>query len=279
MNVQTLIVLATVGFGYAQPAVSMAEGADWTAAPVLLPVPAKGADRRAQFLVQPVNLTSQQVVVFPPFGGETPLASWTAEPQEAGKFAIKSHGKGNYHWITASSEDGKRLASSVYYFANPGAAPRELLQQNMAALAIKPLQLPREHSQFQAKDAWFFQAIYQGQPLPDVSVTLDTSNGTHQTLRSDAQGQVRVKFPDDFGVAAEAGQHASHAGKQSGGHGGHSSPSAQFVLSVEHAGIASAFNYKYEPDAFTNKAVLPALGFALVGMLLASPLLWRRIKA
>ncbi len=227
------LLLVAFGFGYAQPAVSVAaDEAGWTAAPVLLPAPAKGADRRAQFLVQPVNLTSQQVVVFPPFGGETPLASWTAEPQEAGKFAIKSHGKGNYHWITASSEDGKRLASSVYYFSNPGAAPRELLQQDMSALEIKPLQLPREHSQFRANETWAFQVLYQGKPMPYATVQLETSNGTRRSQPSNGQGQFGVTFPDDF-KALEAGQHEHHAGGHGGGHG---MDSAQFALSVEYVG-------------------------------------------
>ena len=274
MKTVSLMMLVVVGFGYA--AVSVADEAGWTAAPMLLPAPAKGADRRAQFLVQPVNLTSQQVVVFPPFEGETPLASWIVEPQEAGKFAIKSRGTGNYHWLTATSEDGKRLASSVYYFSNPGAAPRELLQQDMSALEIKPLQLPREHNQYRANETWRFQTTFQGKPLPNASVQLATSNGTRQTLTSDAQGQVELTFPDDFNVAEAA--HQQH-GDGHAGHGGHGMTSAQFVVNVDHAGISSAFNYKYAPDAFTDKAVVPALGIALGGMLLASPLLWRRKKA
>jgi hypothetical protein len=285
MKVQSLMtLLALVGFGYAQPTVVLAADAGWTSAPVLLPAPAKG-DRRTQSLVEPANLTSKQVVVFPPFGGATPPEPWTAEPQDGKTVNIKSHGEGNYHWVVATDTEGKRIASTTYYFANPGAAPRNLLQQDTAALEIKPVKLPREHSQFQSKDTWFFQAIYQGQPLPNASVKLDTSNGTHQTLSSDAEGQVRVKFPDDFGVAVDAGQHVTHGENQDGGHGGGGheghgmGATAQFALSVEHAGITGAFNYKYEQDAFTNKAVLPALGFVFGGMLLASPLLWRRKKA
>ena len=275
MKVQTLIMLlAVVGFGYAQPTVVLAADVEWTSAPVLLPASAKG-DRRTQLLVEPVNLTSKQVLVFSPFGGDSPLASWEAEPRQGGTFGIKSRGNGNYHWLTSTSEDSKRLASSVYYFSNPGPAPRSLLQQSTGTLEIKPLKLPREHNQYRAKETWVFQASYQGKPLANVSVQLDTSNGTHQTLGTDAQGQVALAFPDDFQPKIEEHQH--HGGSH-GGHGG-MEQQAQFALTVQHEGITSAFNYKYAPDAFTDKAVWPALGIALGGMLLASPLLWRRKKA
>ena len=271
------IALLVLRLGYLQPVTTWAEqDMVWTSAPLLLPAAVKGADRRTQSLVQPVNLTTTQVMVFPPIGGGKPSEPWAAEAQAVDTFSIKGKGVGNYHWLASSSEDGKSLASSVYYFSNPGAAPRELLQQNMATLAVKPLALPREHNQYRANETWQFQTTLQGKPLSNASIRFETSNGTNQTLTTDAQGQVVLTFPDDFKTIKDA--HQQHGGGH-GGHGGHGMNTAQFVVSVEHEGITSAFNYKYAPDAFTNKAVLPALGFALGGMLLASPLLWRRKKA
>lgn len=275
MKAVSLMILAVLGFGCAQPTVALAaEDAAWTSAPLLLPAPAKGGDRRTQSLVKPVNLTSGQVMVHPPVKGDSPSQAWAAEAQEGGAFAVKSRGEGNYHWITATSSDGKQFASSVYYFANPGAAPRQLLQQNLLPLEVKPLALPREHNQYRANDSWTFQTTYQGKPLPDAAVTLATSNGTQQTLTSNAQGQFELAFPDDFKPKSE--EHQRHGAGHDGGHGG--MEQAQFALSVQHDGITSAFNYKYSPDAFANKAVLPAVGFVFAGMLLASPLLLRRRK-
>lgn len=274
----TPLLLAVLGFGCAQPTAGMAANdAAWTSVPLLLPAPAKGGDRRTQSLVKPVNLTSEQVMVHPPFQGDSPAEPWAIEAQEGGVFAVKSKGVGNYHWISAASSDGKQFANSVYYFSNPGAAPRQLLQQNLLPLEVKPLALPREHNQYRANDTWTFQTNYQGKPLPNAAVTLATSNGTQQTLTSNAQGQFALTFPDDFKPKAEEQQH--HAGGHGGGHTGHGDmEQAQFALSVQHEDMVSAFNYKYTPDAFTNKAVLPAVGFVFAGMLLASPLLLRRRK-
>lgn len=281
MKPLSLMMLAVLGFGCAQPTAGMAAGdAAWTSVPLLLPAPAKGGDRRTQSLVKPVNLTSEQVMVHPPFQGDSPAEPWAIEAQEGGVFAVKSKGVGNYHWISAASTDGKQFSNSVYYFSNPGAAPRQLLQQNLLPLEVKPLALPREHNQYRANESWVFQTTYQGKPLPNAAVTLATSNGTQQALTSDAQGQFELTFPDDFQPKPEA-EHPQHGGGH-GGHGGHAGhggmEQAQFALSVQHGGMVSAFNYKYTPDAFTNKAVLPAVGFVFAGMLLASPLLLRRRK-
>ena len=66
----------------------------------------------------------------------------------------------------------------------------------MSALEIKPLQLPREHNQYRANETWRFQTTFQGKPIAlKPSVQLATSNGTRQTLTSDAQGQVELTFP------------------------------------------------------------------------------------
>lgn len=273
MRTPISMTLLLLSLGYLQPVTVWAgQSIAWTSAPLLLPAVVKGADRRTQSSVQPVNLTTTQVMVFPPLGGGKPVEPWTAEVLNPDTFNINSKVQGNYHFLTASSADGKRLASSVYYFANPGNAPRALLQQKMAELEIKPVALPREHNQYHANESWVFQTSYQGQSLANAPVQLNTSNGTQQILISDAQGQVIVTFPNDFkGMKDEhqpQGDHFGHGGMQS----------AQFSLSLEHAGVISAFNYKYAPDVFANKLVLPALGFALGGMLLASPLVWRRKK-
>lgn len=274
MKPLSLMMLAVLGFGCAQPTAGMAaDDAAWTSVPLLLPAPAKGGDRRTQSLVKPVNLTSGQVMVHPPAKGDSPSPPWAAEAQEGGAFAVKSRGAGNYHRLTATTADGKRIASTVHYFSNPGPAPYSLLQQEVAALEIRPLQLPREHNQYRANETWEFQALYDGKPMPYVTVQLETSNGTRRSQPSNGLGQFGVTFPDDFQPKAAGHQ---HHGAEHGGHGG--MEQAQFALSVQYEGITSAFNYKYAPDAFADKLVLPAVGFVFAGMLLASPLLLRRRK-
>lgn len=247
----------------------------WTDAPVLVNVPNQSGERRSQVLVQPVNLTSEQVVVFPPFAGKTPLPGFNAASQADDSFQIKSQGTGNYHWLTANNPDGKRFASSVYYFSNPGAAPRQLLQQHLQPLEIKPVDLPREHNQYRANETWLFKANVQGKPLSNAPIQFASSNGTQQTLTTDNNGLVAISFPDDFKPQAPTTAHAQHQG-----HAGHGRRQmAQFALSVSQGEQVAAFNYQYAPDTFTDKSILPALGFALAGMLFASPLVWYRRKA
>ena len=271
------LLRGALGIGLSTGLVSSAHAIEltWTSAPVLVNVPSQGGERRSQVLVQPVNLTSEQVVVFPPFAGKTPLAGFNATAQGNQTFQIKSQGTGNYHWLTANSADGKRFASSVYYFANPGAAPRHLLQQTFQPLEIKPIDLPREHNQYRANETWRFKANFQGNALGNTPIQFASSNGTQQNLMTDVNGLVAVTFPNDFQAQTPESEHAQH--QTHAGHGRRQL--AQFALSVTQGEQIAAFNYQYAPDAFTHKSVLPALGFALAGMLLASPLLWYRRKA
>lgn len=271
------VLRVTLGLGLCTALFSSAHAveAPWTSAPVLMNVPSQSGERRSQVLVQPVNLTSEQVVVFPPFKGKTPLPAFSASAQADSTFQIKSQGTGNYHWLTANSNDGKRFASSVYYFSNPGAAPRQLLQQSLQPLEIKPLALPREHNQYRANETWAFKASAQGKALTNTAVQFASSNGTQQTFTTDANGLITITFPDDFKPQAPHTAHTQHQGHM--GHG--RQQMAHFALSVSQGEQTAAFNYQYAPDAFTNKAPLPALGFAFAGILFASPLLWYRRKA
>lgn len=165
----------------------------WTQAPLLITAPSKG-EQRTQALLRGENLDATELWVHPPFKTQV-SQPYLSTKTEAG-FALKTQGIGNYHLITANQAG--RSAATAYYFSNPGPVPRQLLQTNWSELVIKPLALPREHNQYQSDSRWRFQVNYQTKPLANTKVQLDTSNGSHQTLLTDAQGQFDLVFPNDF---------------------------------------------------------------------------------
>nr|VFJ56390.1 MAG: hypothetical protein BECKDK2373C_GA0170839_105317 [Candidatus Kentron sp. DK]VFJ62772.1 MAG: hypothetical protein BECKDK2373B_GA0170837_11164 [Candidatus Kentron sp. DK] len=259
------------------PAFAVAADTAWTSAPLLLPERSTG-DRRMEARFRPVNLEARQVVEFPPSEGRSePRALPVAEE---GGFTLRTVGRGdgNYHWVVAWDATEKRIASTVHYFSNPGPAPRRMLQQDKAALEIRPVDLPREHRRFRANETWWFRVLFQGKPLAGAPARLETANGTRRDLFTDGEGRIALTFPDDFPVKEQRRGHP--AGSHSGHGGGHRRPSARFVLGVHHMGVTGAFNYRYSPDAFTHKAILPAAGLLLGGMLVTGVLLLgRRRKA
>lgn len=236
----------------------------------------KGGDRRSQSRFRPINMDSQKVIDYP-----SSKAVSTPNPLESagdGSFIIRSIGQdgGNYHWVTAEGVNGQRFASTVHYFSNPGPAPRKMLMQDKISLEIRPVNLPREHQQFRANESWDFQVLSKGESLANVKVVLETSNGTTVELSTNNSGIVSVPFPDDFkSQDDEHKHHAQHASANTG----HRRQSAKFVLSLQHEDIITAFNYKYRPDAFNNKVVIPAIGLLFFGSLVTGILLFRRRKA
>lgn len=177
---------------------------------------------------------------------------------------------GGFHWLAAREELGGtvRVASSVYYYGERGAAnPTDMFMTQKHELEIVPQPYPREHSRYRANEDWKFLVRFNGQPLPDRKVVLETSNGSRSELISDAQGVVVVSIPEDFKAEGEQG-------------GGHGRRGADFVLAAEHADgdrhYLTAFNGSYGPDAFGQRSIVIGLAFTLLGMLGAVPLLRHR---
>jgi hypothetical protein len=252
-------------------ALSAQASVDWTSAPLLKMERVKGGDRRSQSKFRPVNLTTEQIVEFPPAKGES-----TPNPLDAvgdGSYQINTRGVGNYHWLKAQAVDAQRFASTVKYFSNPGPSPRRMLAQDKTRLEIRPIDLPREHNRYHANESWDFQVMLDGKPVANTTVIMDTSKGSKLQATTNEQGIANLTFPDDFNKNPDP--HAHHRG----GHGGHRRPSAEFAVWTEHQGMTSAFNYSYSPDVFTNKAVLPAIGLVFAGSLITGFGLFRKRSA
>lgn len=244
----------------------------WTDKP-LLKMKASGESReRMVVTVVPQNIVADGV------------AAWSNNPADrhgrrqlpiemAGAKLDKPE-SGGFHWLSAREERGEtvRIASAVYYFGERGAEnPTAMFMTQKHELEIIPQPYPREHSRYRADEEWKFLVRFDGRPLANRKVVLETSNGSRAELQSDAQGLVVARIPDDFN--AEVERMAV---------GGNGRRGADFVLSAEHAESGkrylTAFNAGYGPDAFDQRSIAMGVGFTLLGMLGAAPLLRQRGK-
>lgn len=196
-------------------------------------------------------------------------------PMEMAGAKLDKPASGGFQILTAREEqaDAVRVASTVYYFGERGAKnPTEMFMQQKNELEIIPQPYPREHSRYRANEDWKFLVRFNGQPLANRKVNLETSNGSKSELLTDAQGVLNLHVPNDFKPVEEK--------KAEGGHNHGVRRGADFVLAVEHTeGVKTyltAFNGSYGTDAFDNRNLAMGLGFTLLGMLGAVPLLRQR---
>jgi hypothetical protein len=73
-----------------------------------------------------------------------------------------------------------------------------LTAQQKTEFEIVPDPIPREHYRYHSQQRWGFLVRFNGQPVRDLEVRLQTSNGTHLSTTSDAEGRVVFRIPDDF---------------------------------------------------------------------------------
>jgi len=196
---------------------------------------------------------------------------------EMGGAMLDKPASGGFHWLSAREEQGDtvRVASTVYPFGERGAKnPTAMFMQQKHELEIIPQPYPREHSRYRAGEDWQFLVRFNGSPLPGQKVYLETSNGSMAEFVADVQGVVTLHVPDDFKAEEE--------NEGAGGHN-HGRAAADFVLATEHADggktYLTAFNSSYGKNAFDQRSLALGVGFTLLGMLGAAPLLRKRKTA
>jgi hypothetical protein len=197
---------------------------------------------------------------------------------EMGGAMLDNPANGGFHWLSAREEQGDtvRVASTVQPFGERGAKdPTAMFMQQKYELEIIPRPYPREHSRYRANENWKFLVRYNGQPLSGQMVYLETSNGSMSEFTTDANGVLTIDVPDDFKAVGES--------KESGGHNHGGRPGAEFVLATEYADgskhYLTAFNSSYGPNALDQRSLVVGLGFTLLGMMGAVPLLRQRKTA
>ncbi|MDO8891290.1 MAG: hypothetical protein Q7V00_05550 [Sulfurimicrobium sp.] len=258
----------------AAPGQGKRQGRDWTKYPLITPVMRKGERDRMSTGLTEKNIATDYFEVFAPDSSVTDARRKV--PVEAEGTVIKALPKlGNYYWVAARQEkDGEVIvASTPYYFGEPGPAPTRLLLEQKYELEIIPQPLPREHGAWRESEKWQFLLRFNGQPLANKALRMETEFGTRTAFTSDGKGMVTVLFPRDFKPAEKTPGQGGHS---------HGPRRAKFVLAAEHDDggkhYLTSFNYTYSADPDRNRDLLAGLGFGVFGMLLAAPLL-RRKKA
>ncbi len=182
---------------------------------------------------------------------------------------------GGFHMLTAREEQtgAVRVASTVYYFGERGAQnPTSMFMQQKNELEIIPQPFPREHARYRANEVWKFLVRFNGKPLALQKVSVETSNGSKSELLTDAAGVLSLHVPDDFRPEEENKQAGGHS------HGGRSAAELVLVTECVDGGKSylTAFNSSYGPNALDQRSLVMGLGFTLLGMLGAVPLLRQR---
>jgi hypothetical protein len=248
------------------------QGRDWTQYPLITPAMRKGErDRMSTGLVEK-NIETDFFEVFAPDSSvEGARRKVAVEPEGT---AIKALPKlGNYYWVTARQEkEGQvTVASTPYYFGEPGPAPTKMLLEQKHELEIIPQPLPREHGAWRESEKWSFMLRFNGQPLANTALRIETEFGTQSSFTSDEKGRVTVLFPRDFRPDEKKPGQGDHS---------HRPRRAKFVLATAHddggTHYLTTFNFTYSADADRNRDLLAGVGFGIFGMLLAAPLLRRK---
>jgi hypothetical protein len=245
---------------------------EWTRLPVLVPAMSRGGERGGATL-RLLGIDASEVTVFAPGGPPERLSVAYPVGPEGAAFESATRQIGNYHWVVARQESDTevRVASTAWYFSNPGPAPTQLLEQPKTELEIVPQPLPREHSSYREAEEWQFAVRWNGLPLASQKVTLETEFGSRSSYVSDAQGMFVALFPRDFREQPSRG----------GGEESTMGPRrAKFVLGTEHEAdgklYLTAFNYTYSPDPARERSLGWGAAFGVLGMVAALPLLRRR---
>lgn len=256
--------------GHGQMAMAQPASKSWTSLP-LLKSRMSGEDRASRSVtIVPQNIAPDSIEAW-----SNDLADAQGHrvlPLEMGGAKLDKPASGGFHLLTARETQGDtvRMASTVYYFGERGGKnPTAMFMQTKEALEIVPQPFPREHSRYRANEDWPFLVRFKGQPLAGYRVLVQTSNGSRQELLTDAHGVFTLHVPDDFKLREEGA--ASAHGMRRG---------ADMVLAATHTEGATqyltAFNSSYGEDAYANRDLAWGVGFTLIGMLGAAPLLRQR---
>lgn len=241
---------------------------DWTAYPILA---SSGGFSRSGAKYQAFNMHAMDAASYASFNGQTAedlaKATQVLKVDENGALAVKSGAKGGYYLVrvTGHGPGGEEAtATTLKYFANPGPAPRDVLNIARPGFEIMPAILPREHGHYRENETWSFRVRMDGKPMAGLAVVLQTSNGTRSEYVTKSDGSVDVTFPGDF----------KDTPKDQWRHG--RPPASKFVVAVRDGGLLATYNDTYNLDAYGDKNLWAGIGFAMLGMIAAVPLVRRR---
>ncbi|MEY3760733.1 MAG: hypothetical protein RIR39_2224 [Pseudomonadota bacterium] len=256
--------------GHDHSAMGMGQPTAWTSLPILK-TKTTGTNRENTVItIVPQNIVSANIDAY-----SNNLKDADARrqlPMGMAGAKLDKPATGGFQILTAreEQEDSVHMASTVYYFGERGAKnPTEMFMQQKNELEIIPQPYPREHSRYRANEDWKFLVRFNSKSLSNQKVTLETSNGSNVQIQTDAMGVLSVHIPDDFKPEEKK--------KEGGAHDHGMRRGADLVLATEHIDggktYLTAFNSAYGADAYDKRNLAMGIGFVLLGMVGASPLL------
>jgi hypothetical protein len=236
----------------------------WTKLPALVPA---GRGERGSATLAPLNSNAPEVSVFSPDISKPA----TVFAISGGKWIIKQPdpNAGGYSLLLAKEESATeiRTASTLWMFPSKPQSPDSMLQMKRSGLLIYPVKLP-QFGGFREGKTGEFVIRHDGVPVPGISLSFDTENGSHQTAVADGSGVARISFPHDFDPAVVEKE------------GGAARTRRSFVLGaeLERDGVrhVTGFSNQYLPDLMRERSLLAGTGLLAFGMILATPMLRRK---
>lgn len=240
-------------------------GKSWTSQP-LISQAGRGAER-GSVLLGLQNSAADSLTVYGPESESRPRV--VALSGNAAKITPAMPGQGGFHWVSARTESPGSLvvASTVLSFGSKGPSPQDMLAIPKEKLEIVP---DPATLRYRENEQWNFRVRYLGQPWAEAELRLETENGSSLVTKTDNEGIAHIQFPMDFDPARLAKAEDP------------TRVQAKFVVSVareeNQQRLLTAFNGNYMPDRMRERSLAWGVGFTLLGMGLALPLLRRKEK-
>lgn len=109
---------------------------------------------------------------------------------------------GGYYAMVAEGNDMNATFSAIRYLSLQGrpakVSPTKLTALPKTDLEIIPDPLHREHDRYTASKSYRFLLHFQGKPLINTAVTLETHDTPTQTYTTDQTGAFSITLPNDF---------------------------------------------------------------------------------
>jgi hypothetical protein len=109
---------------------------------------------------------------------------------------------GGYYALILNHHTDNQIDSAIRYLSQQGrpskVSPTKLTALPKADLEIIPNPLHREHDRYTASKSYRFLLHFQGKPLANAPITLETRDTAAKTYTTDNTGAFSITLPNDF---------------------------------------------------------------------------------
>jgi hypothetical protein len=109
---------------------------------------------------------------------------------------------GGYYAMVAEINSSEATYSAIRYLSlhgrPAGISPTKLTALPKTTLEIIPNPLHREHDRYTGSKTYRFIAMFEGKPLANASIILETHKSTAKTFTTDPKGVAEITLPNDF---------------------------------------------------------------------------------